>query len=61
MRQMTGLALAEAIRNERPAFPVILATGYAEMEPGTGMLWRKLPKPFTEAELDRVLGAAVRE
>jgi CheY-like chemotaxis protein len=61
MPQMTGLALAEAIGKEWPALPVILATGYAEMEAGVRARWRKLLKPYTEADLDRVIGLSLRD
>ena len=52
MPQMTGAQLAEAIRKDWPDIPVVLATGYAELEPGAGGEMRKLSKPFTEAELE---------
>jgi CheY-like chemotaxis protein len=51
MPRMTGLQLAENIAKERPGLPVLIATGYAEMEPGTGAGLPKLSKPFTQAEL----------
>jgi CheY-like chemotaxis protein len=51
MPQMTGLQLAEAIKREWPDLPVILATGYAEIAPGTEVDLPKLSKPFTQAEL----------
>ena len=35
MPQMTGLQLADAIKKEWPELPVIIATGFAEMEPET--------------------------
>lgn len=60
MPQMTGLALADAIRKEWTDLPVILATGYAEMEGGSVAGWQKLSKQFTEAELDQAIRDAVR-
>jgi PAS domain S-box-containing protein len=51
MPEMTGLQLADAIKKEWPDLPVILATGYAEIEPGSESDLPKLSKPFTEAEL----------
>ena len=48
---MTGLQLADAIKNEWPELPVIIATGFAEMEPETRSRLPELSKPFTEAEL----------
>ena len=51
MPHMTGLQLAEAIKREWPDLPVILATGYAEIAPGTEVNLPKLSKPFTQADL----------
>lgn len=34
MPHMTGLQLAEVIKNEWPTLPIILATGYSELPPG---------------------------
>lgn len=60
MPQMTGAQLAEAIRKEWPDIPIILATGYAELQPGAGRDLRKLSKPFTEADLARELARIPR-
>lgn len=51
MPRITGLQLAEAIREQWPEMAVILATGYAELESGAGKGIRKLSKPFTEGQL----------
>ena len=51
---MTGVQLAEAIQAEWPDLPVMLATGYAELERGRGADLLKLAKPFTQAELGSV-------
>jgi PAS domain S-box-containing protein len=59
MPQMTGLQLADAINKEWPGLPVMIATGFAEMEPGTGSSLPKLAKPFTEAELAKELEGVV--
>ena len=50
MPQMTGLQLAQAIKQESPELPVILATGFAELPPNSQPLAR-LSKPFTQADL----------
>jgi CheY-like chemotaxis protein len=50
MPHMTGLQLADAIKSEWPELPVIIATGFAEME-SEAQSMPKLAKPFTEAEL----------
>jgi PAS domain S-box-containing protein len=55
MPQMNGLQLADAIKKEWPELPVIIATGFAEMEPETKSSLPKLAKPFTEAELAKEL------
>jgi PAS domain S-box-containing protein len=46
MPQMTGIELATAARRERPALPVILATGYAQLPPGSDIDVAILNKPF---------------
>jgi CheY-like chemotaxis protein len=51
MPYMTGLQLAHAIKAEWPDLPVIIATGFAEMEPEIQPGLLRLAKPFTEAEL----------
>jgi PAS domain S-box-containing protein len=51
MPHMTGLQLAEAIQKEWPDLSIIVATGYAEIDPGVAMGLPKLSKPFTEDEL----------
>jgi CheY-like chemotaxis protein len=59
MPQMNGLQLAGAIKKEWPELPVIIATGFAEMEPETESSLPKLAKPFTEAELAKELERVV--
>ncbi|MBA8833681.1 PAS domain S-box protein (plasmid) [Rhizobium leguminosarum] len=52
MPRMTGAQLAEAIRNEWPDMPIILATGYAEIPEGAGIVdLPRLGKPFSQAQL----------
>jgi PAS domain S-box-containing protein len=60
MPQMTGAQLAETLRTSRPGLPVIIATGYAELPAEAGMGLVMLSKPFSEADLRRVVGAATR-
>jgi CheY-like chemotaxis protein len=60
MPQMTGAQLADAIGKEWPDLPVILATGYAELEPGAGKGMQKLSKPFSQAELANELARVPR-
>jgi len=51
MPGMTGIQLAEIIRLRWPATRLILATGYAELTPGTGIALPRLSKPFGQREL----------
>ena len=51
MPHMTGLELAHAIMAEWPDLPVIIATGFAEMESEIQSDLPRLAKPFTEADL----------
>jgi CheY-like chemotaxis protein/two-component sensor histidine kinase len=61
MPEMTGLQLAQATAEKRPDLPVILASGFAEMETNSAHGCRRLPKPFRRAELAEALAAAVRK
>jgi CheY-like chemotaxis protein len=51
MPLMTGSELAIAIRAEKPELPIILATGYAELPPGTDGGLPRLSKPFRQHQL----------
>jgi len=57
MPRMTGLELAERLASERPGLPVILASGYAELE-GEARLPR-LRKPFDQFALALAIKSAV--
>jgi PAS domain S-box-containing protein len=60
MPHMTGLQLADTIKKEWPKLPVIIATGFAEMEPDAKWHQPRLAKPFTEAQLAQELERIVR-
>ncbi len=60
MPQMTGVQLATAIRDEWPGLPIILATGYAELPPGSEIGLPKLAKPFRQQELSQAVSAIMR-
>jgi CheY-like chemotaxis protein len=60
MPSMTGLQLAETIQKEWPDIPIILTSGYAELESGTSGELQLLSKPFTEAGLAAALTRAVQ-
>jgi len=55
---MTGLELADAIRELRPGLPVILATGYTDLPEQTFPRIRKLTKPYRRIDLEDTLTAA---
>jgi CheY-like chemotaxis protein len=59
MPRMTGLQLFEAIKNEWPDIPVIIATGYAELKSKGSADLEKLPKPFSEADLETKLAEVI--
>jgi PAS domain S-box-containing protein len=59
MPKMTGTELAERIRARRPAMPIILATGYAEL-PAVDARLPRLSKPFRQDALAEAVASAVR-
>lgn len=60
MPQMTGAQLFEVIKREWPGLPVVLATGYAELPGGADPALRRLPKPFWQSDLSRVIAEATK-
>jgi PAS domain S-box-containing protein len=59
MPVMTGTQLIESLRVRRPALPVILATGFAELPQGLSTSIGRLSKPFTQRALAEALAATV--
>jgi len=55
MPVMTGIQLIEQIRARRPALPVILATGFAELPQAAHVSIAHLAKPFTQRALAEAL------
>ncbi len=51
MPQMTGAQLARAALELRPDLPILLATGYAELPPGSDIELPRLGKPYQQAQL----------
>jgi CheY-like chemotaxis protein len=51
MPRMTGLELAAIIREQWPWVPVILASGYAELQEGDDFSLPRLAKPYHQSEL----------
>ncbi|WP_398470201.1 PAS domain S-box protein [Tardiphaga sp.] len=60
MPEMTGTQLIEIVRTRWPGLPIVLATGYAEYQAGTGSDCLRLAKPFTQFDLGRAVGDAFR-
>jgi CheY-like chemotaxis protein/two-component sensor histidine kinase len=64
MPRMNGAQLAAAARQIRPALPVLLATGYAELPPGSSNGLPKIGKPYQQdqlaMEIKRVLKQSAR-
>jgi PAS domain S-box-containing protein len=58
MPEMTGHQLALEIRRTQPELPVVLATGYAELPPEVDANLPRLAKPYSQAELARVVRRA---
>jgi len=57
MPVMTGTQLIEVLLARRPALPIILATGYAELPQGVSSSIGRLSKPFTQRALADALAA----
>ncbi|MFS8148178.1 response regulator [Rhizobium sp. BR 249] len=51
MPGMTGAQLAQAVRAIRPALPIVLATGYADLPAGAEVDLPRLAKPYNQAQL----------
>ncbi|HEX2134348.1 MAG TPA: PAS domain S-box protein [Microvirga sp.] len=58
MPGMTGTQLIAVIRSERPGLPVILATGYSEVQASADPAVPRLSKPFVQHDLARAIAAA---
>ncbi|MDP9812305.1 PAS domain S-box-containing protein [Rhizobium tibeticum] len=59
MPKMTGAELAALLRESHPHLPVILATGYADLPNASDRDLVRLPKPFSQAQLNSSILAAV--
>jgi CheY-like chemotaxis protein len=58
MPGMTGTQLIAVILSERPELPIILATGYSEVQTLTDASIPRLAKPFVQADLVEVVAVA---
>ena len=59
MPGMTGLQLVEAVRARHTRMPVLLVSGYAELESGADLDVPRLNKPFTQKALVDAIDAAL--
>jgi CheY-like chemotaxis protein len=59
MPGMTGLQLASRVRALYPTLPILLASGYAELDQWSGASWPRLRKPYTLDDLATALSEAV--
>lgn len=59
MPRMNGAQLARAVRDLRPALPIILATGYAELPPGAEADLPRLGKPYDQRQLEAQIRASM--
>jgi PAS domain S-box-containing protein len=57
MPKMSGAQLAKAMEAEKPGIPILLATGYAEIDPAIGVNLPRVSKPFTQRELKTAIDA----
>lgn len=63
MPGMSGIEVAKALREERPALPVVLVTGWGQSAAragGEGLVFDVIPKPFELDEVVRVTARACR-
>jgi len=60
MPKMTGTQLAEAIKEDWPKVPIMLATGYADIEDKPGMALPRLSKPFTQRQLSEAMAQVIQ-
>jgi PAS domain S-box-containing protein len=59
MPRMTGLELAAEVAKMRPGLPVVLASGYADIEEARTLKLPRLAKPFSQNDLARTLARIV--
>ncbi len=55
MPGMTGLQLATAARALHPSLPILLASGFAELDGLAGAEWPRLRKPYSLSDLSAAL------
>jgi CheY-like chemotaxis protein len=60
MPRMNGAQLAEAARRLRPRLAVLLATGYAELPPGSTLDLPRIAKPYAQDQLGAMVDKLLR-
>jgi signal transduction histidine kinase len=60
MPGMKGAQLVEAIKSDWPTLPVLLATGYAELQSDAALTVPLIAKPFTQRDLARAMAMVTR-
>lgn len=60
MPQMTGIQLADRVRERNPALPIVMVTGYAELANGQATDVPRLAKPFSQGALTEVVARALK-
>ncbi len=61
MPGMTGIELAERIRELRPALPIILASGYADLPTGRDLGMPRIEKPYRLDKLAALIAAVMEQ
>ena len=60
MPRMTGVRLAEMIRQRRPGIPILMITGYANLSDQDADGLPRIAKPFRAIDITRTLGELLR-
>jgi CheY-like chemotaxis protein len=61
MPAMTGAELAEIVRRQWPWMPIILASGYADLQETGNLPRHRLAKPFKQAELALCIASVLED
>jgi CheY-like chemotaxis protein len=60
MPGVSGAELAESLKNRSHQIPIIIATGFAELPEGFANNLTRLPKPFSQRDLELAVSVAMR-
>jgi PAS domain S-box-containing protein len=61
MPGMSGAELADNLQKRWPTLPIVIATGYAELPQGVADSFIRLPKPFSQSDVERAVRVAMRD